>query len=74
MFTPDPYLDVELEIFVHLVDVGEDVGHDSGDNALHMLVAQHSLHGMRLSGRRLTVGKDGSIVTAQHICDYITFH
>ncbi len=34
---------VEFEIFVHLVDVGEDVLHDSRDDAAEVRVRHHSL-------------------------------
>ena len=37
------YLDVELEVLVHLVDVGEDVLHDARDDALQHGVPQHPL-------------------------------
>ena len=62
------YLDVKLEVLVHLVDVGEDVADDARDDPLQLCVAQHSLHRVRLSRRRLPVREDRSVVAAQHIC------
>ena len=38
-----PYLDVELEVLVHLVDVGEDVSNDTRDDSLQVWVVHETL-------------------------------
>lgn len=60
---------MELQVLFHAVDVVEDVVDDARNNSLFARVADDSLHGVRLAGRRLTVRKDGSVVTTQHICN-----
>ena len=67
------YLDVKLEVFVHLVDVGEDVWDDAGNDALHVGVAQHALHSVRLARWRLSVREDRAIVAAEHVCNTKTY-
>ena len=62
-------LDVKLQILVHLVDIGEDVADDSWNDALHLLTTKHSLHRMRLTGRRLPVREDCSVVATEYICN-----
>ena len=37
------YLDMELEVFVHVVNEGEDVAHDTWDNALQVGVTHDAL-------------------------------
>ena len=60
-------LDVELEVFFHGIDVIEDVIDNPRDDTLHGGIIYHSLHGVGLPRRCLTVCKDGSIITTQHI-------
>ena len=38
-----PYLDVELKVLVHLVDVGEDVSNDTRDDSLQVGVVHETL-------------------------------
>ena len=59
---------MELEVLFHGVNMIEDVVDNPGDNALHGGVVDDTLHGVRLTRRRLSISKYGSIVTAQNIC------
>ena len=36
-------LDVEFQIFIHLVDVGENVAHDARNDALKVVIVQDTL-------------------------------
>ena len=58
---------MELEIFLHGVDVVEDIVDDSGNNALHAGVVDDPLHGVSLPAGSLTVRKYCSIVPVQNI-------
>ena len=62
---------MELEVFIHLVDIGKDIAHNPRDDALHLWVSKHTLHCMGFTRRGLTVGKNGAIVPAQYICKKI---
>ena len=62
---------MELKVLLHGVNVVEDVIDNPGDDALHGWVIDHPLHGMGLSGRRLSVSKYGSIVSTKNICEKI---
>ena len=59
---------MELQVLLHGINVVEDVVDNPGDDALHGGVIDDTLHGMSLTRRRLSIGKYGSIVTAQNIC------
>ena len=59
---------MELEVLFHGVNMIEDVVDNPGDDALHGGVIDDALHGVSLTRRRLSIGKYGSIVTAQNIC------
>ena len=58
---------MELEIFLHGVDVVEDIVDDPGDDPLHARVVDHPLHGVGLPAGRLTVCKYCSIIPVENI-------
>ena len=58
---------MELEIFLHRVDVIEDVVDNSGDYTLLGRVVDDAFHGVRLTAGSLTVRKYGAIISAQNI-------
>ena len=62
---------MELEVLLHGINVVEDVIDNPWDDALHGWVVDYPLHGMGLSGRRLSVSKYGSIVSTKNICEKI---
>ena len=58
---------MELQVLVHVVNMGENIAHNSGDDSLQVIVSQHPFHCMCFSRRGLTIGKDGSIEPTEHI-------
>ena len=62
--------DVELQVFLHGVDVVENIIDNSGDDSLHGRVIDDSLHGVGLARGGLSISKYGSVVTTQNICKH----
>ena len=60
---------MELEVLLHGINVVKDIIDNPWDDALHGWVVNDPLHGMGLSGRRLSVSKYGSIVSTKNICE-----
>ena len=46
-------LDVEFQIFIHLVDVGENVAHDARNDALKVVIVQDTLK--KIQGRSMDI-------------------
>lgn len=45
----------------------EDIVYYPGYNALFLRIAYNTFHGVRFTGGRLTVGKDGTVVSCQDV-------
>ena len=58
---------MELQILFHAVDVVENVIDDSWDDTLEIGIANNAFHCMGLTGRSLTIGKNGAIITVKDI-------
>ena len=61
---------MELKVFLHGVDVVENIIDNSGDDSLHGWVVDDTLHGVGLARGGLSISKYGSIVTTQNICKH----
>ena len=62
---------MEFEIFLHGINVVEDVVDNSWNNPLHGGVIDDTLHRVGFTRRRLSIGKYGSVVATQNICEKI---
>ena len=62
---------MEFQVFLHGVNMVEDVVDNPGDDALHGWVIDDALHCMGLARRSLPVSKYGSVVATQDICEGI---
>jgi len=64
---------VEFKVFIHAVDVVEDVLDDARDDSLQVAIPQHPLHRVRLPRRCLAVREDRAVVPTEYICK-VTIH
>ena len=62
---------MEFEIFLHGINVVEDVVDNSWNNPLHGGVIDDTLHRVGFTRRRLSISKYGSVVATQNICEKI---
>lgn len=60
---------MELEVLFHAVNVVENVVDDSRNDALKVRITNDSFHGVGLARGGLAIGKNGSIVSHEHILD-----
>lgn len=63
------HLNLELYVFIHRINMIENIINDSWNNSLHFWIAKNSLHCVCFTRRSLSVSKYGSIVSFEHVID-----